>query len=267
MPRAIWSGSISFGLVNIPVKVHNAVSPKNIRFHLLHNKDKSRIRNQRVCVAEDKEVTSEELVRGFEVSRDNYVVVTDEELEALDPESTRTIDILDFVQLSEIDPVYFDSSYYLAPEPRSEKPYALLHTAMLRSKRVGIARVVMRDKEYLVALRPVKAGIMMETMHYAEEVNPPEPVFESGETKKVDVDDREVKMATQLVSALSAEFDSQKYVNEHRERVRALIDRKAAGEVIVATASKPVVQKQAADLLAQLEKSVQMAKHKIEAEG
>ena len=267
MPRAIWSGSISFGLVNIPVKVINAVTPKNIRFHLLHAKDKSRIRQKRVCIEEGKEVPNDQLVRGFEVSRDHYVVLTDEELEALDPETTRTIDILDFVELPEIDPVYYDSSYYLVAEERSEKPYALLHQAMLKAKRVAVARVVMRDKEYLVALRPIKDGIMMETMHYAEEVAPPDTVFEATTHKKAKVDEREVKMATQLIDTLASTFDPEKYPSQYREHVRRLIERKAAGEVVTATPRRPKVHTRAVDLLAQLEKSVAIAKKKIEVEG
>lgn len=267
MPRAIWSGSISFGLVNIPIKVFNAVSPKNIRFHLLHEKDKSRIRQKRICIEEDKEVTNDELVKGYEVSRDNYVVITDEELEALDPETTRTIDILDFVELPEIDPVYYDNSYYLVADERSEKPYALLHQAMLKAKRVGVARVVMRDKEYLVALRPLQEGIMMETMHYADEVHPASEVLESAGHKKVKVDDREVKMATQLIDTLSAKFDPAKYPSQHRERVHELIEKKAAGEIITAAAPKAKVHTRAVDLLAQLEKSVELAKKKVEVEG
>jgi DNA end-binding protein Ku len=267
MPRAIWSGSISFGLVNIPVKVYNAVTPKNIRFHLLHEKDKSRIRQKRICIAEDKEVPNEELAKGYEISRDNYVVLSDEELEALDPETTRTVDILDFVELPQIDPVYYDSSYYLVPDARSEKPYALLHQAMLKAKRVAVARVVMRDKEYLVALRPLAEGIMMETMHYADEVHPPATVLESAGLEKVKVDEREVKMATQLIDTLSAKFDPEKYPSQHRERIHELIERKAAGEIVTAAAPKPKVHTRAVDLLAQLEKSVQMAKKKVEVEG
>ena len=266
MPRAIWSGSISFGLVNIPIKVYNAVTPKNIRFHLLHEKDKSRIRQKRVCIAEDKEVGNDELVKGYEVSRDNYVVLTDDELEELDPETTRTIDILDFVQLPEIDPVYYDNSYYLVADARSEKPYALLHQAMLKSKRVAVARVVMRDKEYLVALRPLAEGIMMETMHYADEVHPADTVLEAAGQKKVKVDEREVKMATQLIDTLSAKFDPEKYPSQHRERVMQLIERKAAGEVVEAPAPKAKVHTRAVDLLAQLEKSVELAKKKVKVE-
>lgn len=267
MPRAIWSGAISFGLVNIPVKVFNAVTEKNIRFNLLHEKDKSRIRQKRICIAEEKEVPNEELVKGYEISRDNYVVLTDEELEALDPETTRTVDIQDFVELAEIDPVYFDNSYYLVPDTRSEKPYALLHQAMLKSKRVGIARVVMRDREYLVALRPLEEGIMMETMHYADEVHAPSTVLEGAGLKKVKVDEREVKMAAQLINTLSAKFDPEKYPSHHRERVHELIERKAAGEVVTAAAPRPKVHTRAVDLLAQLEKSVALAKKRIEVEG
>lgn len=266
MPRAIWSGSISFGLVNIPVKVFNAVSEKSIRFHLIHEKDGSRIHIKRVCNADGKEVPSNELVKGYEIAPDQYVTITDEELEALDPEMTRTIDIKDFVDLSQIDPVYYEKSYYLAPDARAAKPYSLLHAAMLKAKKVGIARVVMRDKEYLVAMRALPEGLVMETMHYAEEVVPPGVVLEGTAEAAKKVEARELAMAQQLIDTLAAkEFDPEKYPSEHRERVKALIEKKAAGETITA-APKQKPQTRAADLLSQLEKSVALAKQRIEAQ-
>lgn len=266
MPRSIWSGSISFGLVNIPVKVYNAVTEKQVRFHLLHDKDHSRIRLKRVCIADGEEVPSENLVKGYEIAPDQYVTVTDEELEALDPEATRTVDILDFVDLEQIDPVFFDRSYYLMPDARASKPYALLQAAMLKAKKVGVARVVMRDKEYLVALRPLADGLVMETMHYADEVHPASEVLQGVAQHAQTVDARELTMAQTLIKTLSSEFDPAKYKSEHETRLHDLLEKKAAGEKIhVAPKAKP--ETRAVDLLAQLEKSVQLAKERIHSEA
>ena len=170
MPRAIWSGAISFGLVNVPIKLFTATSQRDVRFHQLHDKDGARIQQKRVCSKDGEEVPMEHIVKGYEVSRDTYVIITPDELDALDPKASRTIDILDFVDLDEIDPVYFDSTYYMVPEKGAAKAYALLLEAMRKSNKVAIARVVLRQKQHLVALRPLKNALSMETMLYADEV-------------------------------------------------------------------------------------------------
>jgi DNA end-binding protein Ku len=155
MPRAIWTGAISFGLVNVPVKLYSAVSKKSVRFHQLHAEDGVRIQQKRVCPADGQEVAWEEIVKGYEISPDRYVVVTPEELEALDPKKTKTIDIEEFVDLEEIDPLYYDHPYYLLPGQGAAKPYKLLADAMKEANKVAIARVVIRTKEQLVAIRPI----------------------------------------------------------------------------------------------------------------
>src|ERR671926_364734 len=174
MPRAIWSGAISFGLVNVPVKLYSAVSPKTVRFHQLHAADGVRIQQKRVCPADGEEVPWDEIVKGYEIAPDRYVVIEPEELEALNPKKTRTIDIEDFVDLADIDPIFYDHPYYLAPGPGGAKPYRLLLDAMRETGKVGIATVVIRSKQHLVALRPMGDVLGMATMLFADEIVDPE---------------------------------------------------------------------------------------------
>ncbi|MDQ6692233.1 MAG: Ku protein [Candidatus Dormibacteraeota bacterium] len=257
MPRAIWSGAISFGLVNVPIKLFTATSTKDVRFHQLHDKDGARINQKRVCSKDGEEVPIEHIVKGYEVSRDKYVLITPEELDTLDPKASRTIDIQDFVDLDDIDPVYFESTYYMVPEKGATKAYALLLEAMRKSKKVAIARVVLRQKQHLVALRPVKNALSMETMLYADEVVSPETL--EGLPDGVEVTDRELAMAQQLIDSLATDFKPEQYRDDYRERVLAMIDRKAEGQEIVAAEdeaeSPPVV-----DLMAALEASLAAAK-------
>src|ERR687886_2882717 len=174
MPRSIWSGAISFGLVNVPVKLYSAVSRKTVRFHQLHDQTGVRIQQKRVDPTTGEEVPYEHVVKGYELAPDRYVVISPEELEALDPEKTRTIDIEDFVDLDDIDPVYYDHPYYLVPDTGANKAYGLLMNAMKESGKVAIARVVLRSKEQLVAIRPAGDVLMMETMVFHDEVVPPD---------------------------------------------------------------------------------------------
>jgi DNA end-binding protein Ku len=231
MARAIWSGSISFGLVNVPVKVYSAVSRKTVRFHQLHDKDGVPIRQKRVCPADDKEVSYEHIVKGYEVAKGQFVVITPEELEALDPKRTRTIDIQDFVELDDIDPIFYDSSYYLAPDREATKAYRLLLSAMEESGKVAIARLVMRTKEYLAAIRPAGDALIMSTMVFGDEVVPPDRVDELP-AKDGKASPKEVQMAQKLIESLAVDFDPGRYHDEYRERVLELIERKAAGEEI-----------------------------------
>jgi DNA end-binding protein Ku len=229
--RAIWSGAISFGLVNVPVKLYSAVSRKTVRFHQLHDEDGVPIRQKRVCPADDEEVPYEHIVKGYEVAKGKYVVVTPEELEAIDPKKTRTIDIQDFVALDQIDPVFYDHSYYLAPDKGAGKAYRLLLKAMEDADKVAIARVVIRTKEYLAALRPVDGALIMTTMIFGDEVVPVSKVDELP-AKNGKASAKEVDMARRLIESLSVDFDPGRYHDEYRERVLELIERKAAGEEI-----------------------------------
>jgi DNA end-binding protein Ku len=257
MPRAIWSGSISFGLVNVPVKMTTAVSTKDVRFHQLHEADNTRIQQKRFCPADGEEVPFDQIVKGYEIAPGQYVVVTPEELAALDPVATHTIDIEEFVDLDQIDPIFFDHPYYLVPDARASKPYALLVRAMENSNKVGIARMVMRTKQYLTALRAKDGALVMATLLYGDEVLPIEELDVPG--IEVELSDRELRMAEQLIESLSEKFDPDKFRDEYREKVIELIEKKAEGQEIVAQpvseAPTPVV-----DLMAALEASLAAAK-------
>jgi DNA end-binding protein Ku len=255
MARAIWSGAISFGLVNVPVKLYTATQPKTVRFNQLSSKTGARIRQKRVDPTTDEEVPYEEIVKGYEITPDRYVMVTNEELEALDPKATRTIDIEEFVDLSEIDPIYYDHNYYLAPSAGGAKAYRLLVDAMREAGKVGIGKVVIRSKQQLCALRPTGEVLTLTTMLFGDEVLSPDRIDEIGEIEQAAATDRELRMAQQLIESLSADFEPEKFRDEYRERVLELIERKAAGEEI---AVQPVAEEPAAapDLMAALAASL-----------
>jgi DNA end-binding protein Ku len=261
MPRAIWSGAISFGLVNIPVKLYSAVSRKTVRFHQLDRESNQRIQQKRVNPQTGEEVPFEQIVKGYEIGPDQYVVITPDELEALDPEKTRSIDIEGFVDLEEIDPIYFDHPYYLVPDQGAEKAYTLLRQAMAKAGKVAIARVVIRSKESLVAVRPVEPVLAMSTMLFHDEVVPPESIGELPDAKAKDAkaNKRELDMAEQLIASLSEDFEPEKYRDEYRERVLDMIERKAEGEEIAIQPAAPEPEK-VPDLMAALEQSIKAAK-------
>ncbi len=255
MARAIWSGAISFGLVNVPVKLYTATSPKTVRFNQLSSKTGARIRQKRVDPTTDEEVPYEDIVKGYEITPDRYVTVTNEELEALDPKATRTVDIEEFVDLAEIDPIYYDHNYYLAPTAGGAKAYRLLLDAMREAGKVGIGKVVLRSKQQLCALRPTGDVLALTTMLWGDEVLSPDRLDEIGEIEEAQATDRELKMAEQLIDSLSAEFEPTKFHDEYREQVLALIEAKANGEEITAPpeAEEPAA---APDLMAALEASL-----------
>jgi DNA end-binding protein Ku len=258
MPRAIWSGSISFGLVNIPVKLYSAVNRKNVQFNQLDARSNSRVKQKRVSAETGDEVPWEQIVKGYEMSSGSYVVISDEELAALDPKAVRTIDIDEFVDLADIDPIFYDSAYYLAPD-KAAKPYALLAQAMEGEGKVGIAHFVMRTKQYLAAIRPRDGKLLLSTMVYADEVNDPASVPELAELDDIQLDAKELKMAQQLIETLSADFEPEKFHDTYREAVLELIERKAEGQEVVAPAAAAEPEK-VVDLMAALEKSVSAAK-------
>jgi DNA end-binding protein Ku len=259
MPRAIWSGSISFGLVNIPIKLYNAVSKKSVSFNQIDAKSGSRVRMKRVSATTGEEVSQEDILKGYEISPDRYVTLEPQELEALDPEATRAVDLEEFVDLTDIDPIFYDSPYYVAPTKGSEKPYALLVRAMEESGKVGIARFVMRSKQYLAALRPKNGRLMLSTMVYADEVVPDEQVAEFTSLDAIDLSDRELAMAQQLIESLSNAFEPERFRDEYRERVLELIERKASGVEEVVDAPAAVEPTKVVDLMAALEASVKEA--------
>jgi DNA end-binding protein Ku len=258
MPRAIWSGAISFGLVNIPVKLYSAVSRKTVRFHQIDAESGARVRQKRVG-ADGEEVAYEQIVKGYEIGPDRYVTITPEELESLEPQKTRTIDIEDFVDLEDIDPMFYDHPYYLAPDTGAAKAYRLLVDAMEDSGKVAVARVVLRSKEHLVAIRPRSGVLAMETMLFADEVISPDSLDELSADGEVATSDRELTMAKQLIDSLTSEFEPEKYRDEYRERVLDLIERKAQGETVVIEAPDEAPAK-VPDLMAALEASIASAK-------
>jgi DNA end-binding protein Ku len=258
MPRAMWSGAISFGLVNIPIRLHNAVSRKSVHFNQIDTRTGARIQYRKVSAADGEEVPSEQIAKGYQLSSGEYVLVGDDELGALDPEASRSIDIEQFVDLDEIDPIYYDTAYYVAPDKAARKPYALLTRAMEEQGKVAIARFVMRSKQYLAALRPKDGVLVMSTMVYADEVNDPAELV-GDDVLDEDVSERELKMASQLVESLTEPFEPERYEDTYRHQVLDLIDRKAAGEEIVATPT-PVAEDKVVDLMAALEASVRDAK-------
>jgi DNA end-binding protein Ku len=259
MPRAIWSGAISFGLVNIPVKLYSAVSKKTVRFHQIDAESGGRVRQKRVG-PDGEEIPYEQIVKGYEIGPDRYVMISPEELEALEPQKTRTIDIEDFVDLEQIDPIYYDHPYYLAPDTGAAKAYRLLVDAMEDSGKVAVARVVLRSKEHLVAIRPRDGALAMETMLFADEVISPESLEElAAGDGDVQTSDRELAMANQLIDSLASDFEPDKYRDEYRERVLDLIERKAQGETIVIEEPEAEPEK-VPDLMAALEASIASAK-------
>jgi DNA end-binding protein Ku len=259
MPRAIWSGSISFGLVNIPVKLYTAVSRKSVSFHQIDSATQSRVKMQRIN-ADGDEVPYERIVKGYELSPDRYVLIEPEELDALDPEATHSIDIEEFVDLVDIDPVFYDAPYFVAPVKAAEKPYALLVRAMEEQGKVGIARFVMRTKQYLAAIRPKDGKLLISTMVYADELVPDKEIGEFDGLDDVSVSDKELKMARQLVESLSADFDPGEFKDEYREKVLDLIERKAGGETISVETPEPADDGKVVDLMAALEASVKEAR-------
>lgn len=257
MPRPIWSGAISFGLVNVPVKVFSATSSKDVRFHQLDGKSNSRIKQKRVSATTGEEVPFEDIIKAYEIAPDNYVTITPEELDALDPKATKTIDIEDFVDLDQIDPVYYERPYYLVPDKGGQKAYALLRNAMRETNKVGIARVVLRTKQYLAAIRPKDDALVMETMLFADEVNSLDELDLPG--PDVDVTEREEKMARSLIDSLTTEFEPARYRDEYRERVLELIEQKASGQQVVVEESTEEAPR-VVDLMAALEASLAAVK-------
>jgi DNA end-binding protein Ku len=267
MARAIWTGSISFGLLNVPVKLYSAVSKKSVSFRELRESDGSRVRHKRVAEADGEEVAYEEIVKGYEITPEQYVLITKDELEELDPKKTRAIEIQDFVDLDEIDPIYFDHPYYLGPDKGAERAYALLVKAMEDSHKVAVARFVLRNRESLAALRPMEGVMTMATMRFADEVVSPREIKEvvaDGDAPKPEK--RELEMAKALIDSLSSDFEADKYRDEYREELLALIERKAKGEAVVQPESEAPKPTKAPDLMAALEESLAAVKSEDEKE-
>jgi DNA end-binding protein Ku len=260
MARAIWSGSISFGLLNVPVKLYSAVARRSIALREIRESDSARIKHRRVAEGTDEEVPYEEIVKAFEITPGNYVPLGKDEMSALAPEKTRAIDVLDFVDIEEIDPMYFDSPYYLGPAEGAEKAYSLLAAAMESSGKAAIARFVFRNKEHLAAIRSTGGVLTLTTMRFADEVVPASELDDVLPEKKPKVAKREQEMAEQLIESLSTRFDPTSYRDEYREQLLGLIERKAEGKEIVTPESEAPKATKAPDLMAALEESIAAVK-------
>jgi DNA end-binding protein Ku len=255
--RSMWKGAISFGLVMIPVKLYTATEPQDIAFRQVHREDGGRIRYKRVCSVDGEEVPYEEIVKGYEIEPGRYVTITPAELEALEAERTRRIEIEEFVALDDIDPIHWESTYYLAPDRTAGKPYALLLAALESTSRVRLGRVVLRSKEYLAAIRPAQDALMLSTMLFADEIVPRAAVEELAD-EPAEVSPKELAIASQLVESLAAEWDPERYKDTYRERVIDLVRAKAEGREIVES-HVPEPAAKVDDLMAALEASLAAA--------
>jgi DNA end-binding protein Ku len=263
MARAIWSGSISFGLLNVPVKLYSAVARRSIALREIRESDSARIKHRRVAEGTDEEVPYESIVKAFEITPGRYVPLGKDEMSALAPEKTRAIEVKDFVDLEEIDPIYFDSPYYLGPADGAEKAYSLLVKAMEASGKVAIARFVFRNKEHLAAIRATEGVLTLTTMRFADEVVPADELEGLVPDEAPKVEKKEQEMAEQLIESLSTGFDPTAYRDEYREELMSLIERKAEGkkEVVASEAEAPKATR-APDLMAALEESIAAVKGK-----
>jgi len=260
MPRPLWKGAISFGMVSIPVKLYTATEEKDVRFNMLHEKDHSRIRQKTFCAEEDVEIPRDEIVKGYQVAPDQYVVMEDTDFENVPVSTTHTIEITEFVSLANIDPILYQKTYFLEPEDIGMKPFALLVAALRETGRVGIAKVTLRQKEQLCSLRLYDNTIALETMFYSDEIRSPQELTVPGED--VQVSDRELKMATSLIDMLSSEeFRFEEYRDNYREALLAVIRAKSEGQVVTAPAPAAV---QPIDLMEALRRSVEDAQRKRE---
>jgi DNA end-binding protein Ku len=255
MPRTMWKGAISFGLVTIPVAVYPATEEKTLRFNQIHEKDGGRIRMKRTCSVDGEEVPYDEIVKGFEYEKDRYVVLTDEDFDKVPVESSRAIDIVQFVDLDEIDPMLYKKSYYLVPDETGAKAYALLREALSQENKVGIAKVSFRDKEHLSALRFKDDAFVLETMYWPDEIR-------AADFGDVDVDvkvrDQELEMARTLIENLTADWNPEEFTDEYREALLKIVEAKINGEEIDVVAPEPTAK--VVDLMEALKASVAAAK-------
>jgi len=267
MARAIWSGTISFGLLNVPVRMYSAVARRSIALREIRESDSARIKHRRVAEGTDEEVPYENIVKAYELSPGQYVPLGKDEMAALAPEKTRAIDVQDFVDIEEIDPMYFDSPYYLGPADGAEKAYSLLASAMESSGKAAIARFVFRNKEHLSAIRASDGVLTLTTMRFHDEVVPPSELDDSLPDKAPKVAKREREMAEQLIDSLSTKFNPNDYRDEYREQLLALIEQKADGKEIVAPEAEAPKATKAPDLMAALEESIAAVKEKASSSG
>ncbi len=254
MASTVWKGHLTFGLVSFPVKLYSAARSESISFNQLHKHDGSRIKQILYCQAEDKPIPRSEIVKGFEYEKDRYVVVEDEEIKKVAPASAKVMEILEFVKSDEVDPVYLETSYYMAPDEAGEKPYALLFEALKNTGRVGVAKIAMHNREHIVILRPGHKGVMMHTMYFSHEIRQ----VDEFRTDLTLVKEKELALATSLLDALAASFEPEKYRDEYRDNLMRMIEAKKAGQEIVATPEPQ--QAKVIDIMEALKASLAAAK-------
>lgn len=257
MAHAIWSGAINFGLVTIPVKLQTAIRTKDLRFNFLHKKDEGRIKNVRVCSVEGEEVPWDEIVRGYEYEKGQYVILSDEDFDRVNPEATQSVDIVQFVELSEINPMYFDRPYYLEPDKRGKHAYALLREALVAENKVGIARVVIRSKEHLAALKPNGDALVLELMHFADEIVEQETYEFPAKEKPAP---NEMKVAKMLIDTMSEPFDPSKFHDKYREEVMGMIEARVAGKEVPKAKTKAATRGKVVNLMDVLQRSLEQSK-------
>ncbi|MDQ6822892.1 MAG: Ku protein [Candidatus Eremiobacteraeota bacterium] len=258
MPHAIWSGSINFGLVTIPVKLFTAVKTDELSFNMLHAKDEGRIKYERVCSVDGKPVPWDEIVKGYEYEKGSYVILTDDDFKKVNPEATQSVDILEFVELDQINPMYFDKPYYLEPTKQGRHAYALLREALAKSNRVAIARVVLRTKEYIAAVKPLGDALVLELMHWANEIVEDSTLELPGQEK---LPEAEMKMAKMLIDTMSvAAFEPEKFVNKYHDELLAMIEARATGKELPKAAKKAPARGKVVNLMDVLAQSLEASK-------
>jgi DNA end-binding protein Ku len=251
MPASIWKGYLSFGLVSFPIRLFAAARPETIHFHMLHKKDLSRIKEVWFCAEEDKPVERADIVKGYETSKGEYVIVEDAELKSIAPPTAQVMEILQFVKTEEVDPIYLEKSYYVAPEEAVSKPYSLLLQAMMETKYEAVAKVAMHGREHIVSIRPTEDGMVLHTMYFADELHK-QNAAGHGEKKKFEP--KEMELAKKLIDTLASPFKPEKYEDEYRKNVEHLIDQKSKGQKV--TAVKPAKVAPVVDILEALQKSL-----------
>jgi DNA end-binding protein Ku len=254
MASTVWKGHLTFGLVSFPVRLYSAARSESISFNQLHKADGSRIKQVLFCQAEDKQIPRSEIVKGYEYEKDRYVVIDDEEIKKVAPQSAKIMEILEFVPNDQVDPIYLETSYYMAPDEAGEKPYALLFDALKRSGRVGVAKVAMHNREHIVILRPGKNGVLMHTMFYTHEIRK----VDEFRTDLSLVKDKELALASSLIEALAGDFEPEKYKDNYRENLLQMIEAKKQGAEVVATPEPQ--QAKVVDIMEALKASLAMVK-------
>lgn len=262
MASTVWKGHLTFGLLSLPVKLYSAARSESISFNQLHKSDNSRVKQVLFCQAEDKPITRADIVKGYEYEKDKYVVIDDEDIKKVAPKTAKTMEIQEFVKSEEVDPIFFESSYYMAPDDAGEKPYALLFAALKETGCVGVAKIAMHNREHIIILRPGPQGLMLHTMYYRHEIRQ----VDEFRTDLDLVKDKELDLAKMLIASLQAAFDPDKYKDNYRDNLLKMIETKVAGKEVVETAA-PQQRAQVIDIMEALKMSLKEAKKPVASEA